>query len=81
MVGKGQLMKSKKWRKPSVSRLYLCRGWGAWPVALAACGHSGVVVMPRYLNGTSDEKKKLLCKCILHREALGELEVTVFHEY
>jgi starch synthase len=50
------LMKSKKWRKPSVSRLYLCRGWGACPVALVACGHSGVVVMPRYLNGTSDKK-------------------------
>ena len=57
---------------------------GSLPVALAARGHRVMVVMPRYLNGTSDKnysnafytKKHIRIPCFG-----GDHEVTFFHEY
>ncbi|CAN6202434.1 unnamed protein product [Urochloa humidicola] len=57
---------------------------GSLPVALAARGHRVMVVMPRYLNGTSDKnyanafytEKHIRIPCFG-----GSHEVTFFHEY
>ncbi|EMS47550.1 Starch synthase 1, chloroplastic/amyloplastic [Triticum urartu] len=57
---------------------------GSLPIALAARGHRVMVVMPRYLNGSSDKNYAKALYTAKHIQIPcfgGSHEVTFFHEY
>ncbi|VAI82794.1 unnamed protein product [Triticum turgidum subsp. durum] len=57
---------------------------GSLPIALAARGHRVMVVMPRYLNGSSDKNYAKALYTAKHIKIPcfgGSHEVTFFHEY